>query len=565
MVRIDLSGHGGSHKLAAAVGKLFPSLFFLVFFGMGSLFEVFFAREFGRAIGQRFWEKIPCAIVRSEVLEQSGHESRFAFTVSYQFQRAGQWCTGSTYKRSYSVSSTYSAAQELAQRYPAGLRTFCYVDRKDPGAVVLQGDSLAIGLALFFPLIFVLFGAWGIYFTWRRPRPEREKPIAGDALRKGTSHRVRHALAAFFALFAVVGGAMLYPFGIKPIARTIAARSWAPTPCQVLRAEVRSHDSDDGTTYSVYILYQYEFRGQTYKGDRYSFVGGSSSGYEAKARVVEQYETAARPICYVDPHHPAQAVLKRGFHAGLLLVLIPLAFLLVGTGGSIGVLRWAGTAKFPTTAGMLPEQTPVGQAVLMPKFSPRAKFLGMTIFALIWNGIVSLFAWDSLSSLAQGHTPGFGLLVITLFAAIGLALVGGAVYQFLALFNPRPTLELSCGRIPLGGAAELRWSLSGRTRRIEQFTVTLRGIEEAKYRQGTNTCTDRNTFYEMELYRTSDPNEIAAGQVGFVMPPDTMHSFEAENNKILWSLDLHGSIAHWPDVKESFPITVTPYDQTISI
>ncbi len=76
--------------------------------------------------------------------------------------------------------------------------------------------------------------------------------------------------------------------------------------------------------------------------------------------------------------------------------------------------------------------------------------------------------------------------------------------------------------------------------------------------KGTSTYTDRNTFHETELYRTSDPTEIASGQVGFIMPLDTMHSFEAENNKILWLLDLHGGVGGWPDVKKSFQITVTP-------
>ena len=139
-----------------------------------------------------------------------------------------------------------------------------------------------------------------------------------------------------------------------------------------------------------------------------------------------------------------------------------------------------------------------------------------------------------------------------------LELDEGRAAEFLALFNPSPVLEVSSNVIPLGAAAELSWRFAGRTDRIGEFTVTLRGVEEARYRKGTNTHTDHNTFYEMELYRTSDRGEIAAGQVGFVLPPDTMHSFEAENNKILWSLDVHGNIRSWPDVKESFKITATP-------
>jgi hypothetical protein len=196
--------------------------------------------------------------------------------------------------------------------------------------------------------------------------------------------------------------------------------------------------------------------------------------------------------------------------------------------------------------------------VLAPKFPAKTKCIGMTVVALFWNGIILIFVADVANGFRRGDPSWFGLLFLLPFVAVGFALAGGAVYQFLALFNPRPTLELSSNVIPLGTAAELSWSFSGQTSRIDEFTVTFRGVEEAKYHRGTDTCTDRNTFYEMELYRASNAGAIASGQVGFVVPPDTMHSFEAENNKILWSLDIHGRVKGWPDVKESFPITVTP-------
>ncbi len=194
-----------------------------------------------------------------------------------------------------------------------------------------------------------------------------------------------------------------------------------------------------------------------------------------------------------------------------------------------------------------------GRAHLKPQHSARMKFIGVVLAAVFWNGIVSVFV---VGTLRDPHV--FRVLFMLPFVAVGLGLIAGAVYQFLAMFNPRPALELSSDKVPLGGAAELRWSFDGQTSRIGEFSVTLRGVEEAKYRRGTSTYTDRNTFYEMELYRTSDAQEIASGQVGFVVPQDTMHSFEAENNKIIWNLNIHGDIKGWPDVKESFTINVVP-------
>ena len=186
------------------------------------------------------------------------------------------------------------------------------------------------------------------------------------------------------------------------------------------------------------------------------------------------------------------------------------------------------------------------------------KFVGLTLAACFWNGIVSIFVIGAIRRICATADSSPSSLFLLLFIAVGLGLIAGAVYQFLALFNPRPTIELSSGAIPLGGAAEVRWSFVGQAGRIRELAVTLRGVEEARYRRGTDTHTDRNIFYEMELHRTSDPYEIASGQVGFVMPQDTMHSFEATNNKIIWSLEIHGDIKGWPDVKESFKINVTP-------
>jgi hypothetical protein len=286
--------------------------------------------------------------------------------------------------------------------------------------------------------------------------------------------------------------------------------------------------------------------------------------------VVEQYEAATNPVCYVNPNNPSEAVLKRGFHAKLLLALFPLPFLLIGIGGLAATLRGKIVTDKATTPWIA--QRPArasdglttlrvaddGREALKPQFSAKAKFIGVTVIAVFWNGVISIFAAGITNGFRHGDPSWFGLLFLLPFVAVGLGLIGGVAYQFLAMFNPRPTLELSSSIIPLGGAAALTWSFSGQASRISEFTVTLRGVEEARYRKGTSTYTDRNTFYEVELYKTADPNEIASGQVGFVLPPDTMHSFEAENNKILWSLDIHGSIRRWPDVKESFKITVTP-------
>jgi hypothetical protein len=105
---------------------------------------------------------------------------------------------------------------------------------------------------------------------------------------------------------------------------------------------------------------------------------------------------------------------------------------------------------------------------------------------------------------------------------------------------------------------QLDWSFRGNARRIRRLRIFLRGAEEATYRRGTDTSTDKHTFTEVELFNDTDAAALASGQASVTIPADSMHTFDAPNNKIIWSLHVKGDIPRWPDVAEEFPITVLP-------
>ncbi len=383
----------------------------------------------------------------------------------------------------------------------------------------------------------------------------------------------------FLSIFALAGAGMLYPLGIRPVMKTLATRSWPAIPCKIISADVRSHSDSDGTTYRIDIVYEYEFNGGKYTSKRYDFIGGSSSGYQRKSRVVESYRKAEKPVCYVNPEKPSEAVLKRGFHLGLLLALVPLLFLTVGVGGIIGVLKSSSRLGFAGTnqewlpakprsnvsgLGVIPVTGLGNESVtLRLKHSPWAKVLGAMAIAAFWNGIVAVFVVDVVEGWRSGHPNWFLTFFMVPFVLIGFGLIAAVVYQLLATTNPRPVITLSSASAPLGGEVRLSWEFIGRTSVLQKMRIVLRGREEATYRRGTKTHTDKNTFCEMELYSTEDPQRMAFGQVNFLVPADSMHSFEAENNKIIWGIAVHGNIKSWPDVREDFRIIVTPTGEKI--
>ncbi len=396
-----------------------------------------------------------------------------------------------------------------------------------------------------------------------------------------------------FALFIVIfllAGLALLPLLGWPVVQAIKARSWPEVPCTILESSVLSHEND-GTTYSVKVAYEYEVDGRLYRSNRYRFMTGSSSGYEGKAAVVARLPSGSRSVCYVDPRDPSRAVLDRSLGAWTLLSLIPLGFIAVGVWGAFAGLRSkfglpsSGFSPVPggpgmssvggaepflyQTPGWLPE--PPGEAGsrfaiaqagggidLEPSAGPIGKFLIITAIALFWNGIVGVFLHEVVRGWSAGHPDGCLTTFLVPFVLIGVALLLGVPYQFLALWNPRPRLHLDRSRLQSGESTRLSWSFQGAAGRIRRLKITLEGREEATYRRGTTTHTDRSTFATLVLLDSDQPASIASGNVSITIPSGSMHSFAGSNNKIVWKLSIAGEIPRWPDVSEEFDLVVLP-------
>jgi hypothetical protein len=144
------------------------------------------------------------------------------------------------------------------------------------------------------------------------------------------------------------------------------------------------------------------------------------------------------------------------------------------------------------------------------------------------------------------------------FVAVGIGLLWGVVYFFLALFNPRVQMTLKRSPLRPGEESDVKWILTGRSDRITHLTIHLEGREEATYRRGTNTVTDKSVFYRQQIADTVKAYEIASGGGKLSIPPRTMHTFAARNNKIVWEIQIRGEIPKWPDVNEQLEIVVLP-------
>jgi hypothetical protein len=367
--------------------------------------------------------------------------------------------------------------------------------------------------------------------------------------------------SVFFAIGAGVGG---WFFG-KPLLSILAARQWRSASCEIISSRVHTNRDSEGSTYRVDVTYRYFVNDQPYVGRRYKFSSMSTSGYRGKAAIVARLAPGTRTDCWINPADPADAVIERGPTADLWFGLIPLMFLLVGGAGMYGAATARGrfaalSSSKPTTRTATFTKTVhgAGAATLRPKYGRGTKLAGLIVIALFWNGIVSVFLYDLLPPSRRGGLNWFFALFLTPFVLIGLGLIAAAIHQALQLSNPRPTVTVNTAIVTLGTDLRVNWSIEGRVQRLARWSLTLEAREEVTYTRGTDSTTDTRVFATMPLANQLPPEIARAGSASVTIPADTMHSFEAANNKIVWLIRAHTEMRNWPDSNDEFPLIVAP-------
>lgn len=354
----------------------------------------------------------------------------------------------------------------------------------------------------------------------------------------------RGCLVAFGSVFLLVGLGVLTFLFLVPIYRSVSARHWPHVQGVVSASAVQRHSGDDGDTYSIEIRYRYHVAGRAYEGSRYDTTVGSSSGYDAKQRIVAKFPPGAHVEVFYDPADPSNALLSTAIPRDVYLFFwFPLIFIGVGLAVVIGGLRQKSAAVALAGTDASGDEPAAFTSIGRRRVSAGV----LTAFAMLWNGF--LFVMVRNTGVTWFAIP---------FVLIGLAIVGLAVYQILALMNPIVSVTVDRYPIRLNEPADFAYELRGRAERIQRLSLTLQGLEKVTFRQGTNTRTESSVVYSLNLLSTVDPRAIRSGRCTFTLPADVMASFKGRNNAFLWQLVCKGEIPKWPDVKDTFEWVVLP-------
>lgn len=375
-------------------------------------------------------------------------------------------------------------------------------------------------------------------------------------------------LVPFLGLFVAAGTGIGYFLSARPLYLAFQARAWTPKACEVVSSQIVR---GDGTSRPD-IVYRYEAGGRQYTANRYNFIPGLTND-STVPDVVASHPPGTSFECYVDPDDPSSAVINRTptlWYCMGLLFFAMFAGIPGGVGFAVlyagrrqraagralsGAVSAAGDSRFAPAFGA----GDAGPLVLQPATSPIGKLIGTALVCLFWNGIVGIFTFIEYRAFVGGESYAWILgAFMLLFQIIGVSLLAAVPYQMLAMANPRPILTLSRGSLPVGGSVSFAWELSGAAHRVSRLQMTLKGREEARYRRGTDTHTDTHAFFSETLVDATHAMGIARGSGTLRVPGDTMHTFTADNNKVIWTLQVTGTIARWPDIDETFDITVGP-------
>jgi hypothetical protein len=156
--------------------------FFALFGLAGALtFWLLAVRPVLRAVEARSWVESPAEIVSSAVEAHSGSKggSTYSVAIAFDYTFGARTYRGDHYDFETGSSSGRDAKQEVVDRFPAGAKTTCWVNPKNPVEAVIDrnlGWWILWGL---FPLPFLGVGLGGLVFVIAAIRGGRGPVVLG--------------------------------------------------------------------------------------------------------------------------------------------------------------------------------------------------------------------------------------------------------------------------------------------------------------------------------------------------------------------------------------------------
>ncbi len=200
----------------------------------------------------------------------------------------------------------------------------------------------------------------------------------------------------------------------------------------------------------------------------------------------------------------------------------------------------------------------------------RTPMVLCTLFATAWNSMLMILISISVLNHASGNPDWFLSAILIPFGVVSYITTRWFFRLFRRHAGIGPTaVEISDLPLLPGRTYQLYLCQYGRVRFSELF-VRLIGYEESTYQQGTDLRTERVEMARIDAQfrggnseKTTDilvaePEKPLELDCQITLPNDMMHSFQGQNNAVVWKIVVQGDAVKWPSFCRSFPVVVYP-------
>lgn len=549
------------------IGRILMTIFGLIFVVVG----LFLCRQSViRSLPElevMTWRSVPCTV--DSVRLETG-DSGYTVEIAYHYSVDGRSYAAT--ENTVRSSMDYGRARSAESYFSSHSENSCRVSRSDPARSRLSCPFPFELLFVLFSSIFVFVGIVIIAATWSRQKGQTAGASAAlsdaDAGHHGIGRAVKPSeekgnkavlhssiRLLLYSVLCLVGAFGCWRAYTGPFLERIDAFHWEEVPCTIVRSAVTEHsDSEGGTTYSLDVVFRYQYKGRQYVSARYALAGGEPSGYRRKRSIADTLPPGLVTECFVNPGFPAQSVLRRtGVPSIWCIIIMALAF------GMIMLLRHELRRRI--CCYQLLDRTPQRNMILYSTSFPSLVSTAWAVAAFFWNvPFIALFHDVLAYPPLPQHAAEMEQFVhsLALHMLTGIALILFWIGSLRKLFMPRIVLIFESYPLCLGERNDVRWQLKGGTAGISRLVFSFWGREEVKYVQGTSTLTDKSTFREFQIDDVSRFGASNAGVIGWTVPAEQMHSFASANNSIIWTLTVKGGSDHRDSIDESFECLVLP-------
>ena len=132
-------------------------------------------------------------------------------------------------------------------------------------------------------------------------------------------------------VFVGLVGLALFLVGLRQVRKSRDARDWPRSAGTIISAAIRSTQSADPESASLYLALEYRFQvaGQNFMGQKICPVEQLYTSTKQAQAALATYPAGSQVEVFYDPQNPSNCILKRGNPYGWALLIIGIAAILL--------------------------------------------------------------------------------------------------------------------------------------------------------------------------------------------------------------------------------------------